>query len=249
MVDSGPSPWAILTAAGEGSRLGSTLPKALVEVGEQSLLQLSLNRLAGVRGLAGVVVTAPVSHLDAFTRAVERAQLTQSVNVFVVAGAHTRQASVCKGLDQIAEFSARNRGAVKVHTPILVHDAARCLTPTGLMDTLVDKIRDGASAVIPTLPVVDTIKIVDLDSGLVLSTPRRDSLRIVQTPQAFTWEVLRRVHLVARARGDNESTAATDDAALAEEAGIPVVAVQGSPLAFKITVQEDLEKARQIVLN
>jgi 2-C-methyl-D-erythritol 4-phosphate cytidylyltransferase len=123
---------------------------------------------------------------------------------------------------------------------VLVHDAARPLTPAEQIQRVVAALRDGVRAVIPVLPVVDTIKAVDAN-GVVLGTPERAGLRAVQTPQGFETELLRRAYQRAGA------PLVTDDASLVEYLGTPVHTVAGDPLAFKITTALDLRLARAVL--
>jgi 2-C-methyl-D-erythritol 4-phosphate cytidylyltransferase len=116
-----------------------------------------------------------------------------------------------------------------------VHDAARALVPPRLVERVAAAVRGGHDAVIPVLPVVDTIKRV-ADDGRVLGTLDRSSLRAVQTPQGFRRAVLEAAH--AAAVGDH-----TDDAGLAEKLGVPVQSVEGDEAALKITRPMDLEVA------
>ena len=123
---------------------------------------------------------------------------------------------------------------------VLVHDAARALTPPALVARVVDALRAGNGAVVPALPLSDTIKAVDAN-GVVLGTPERAGLRAVQTPQGFATDVLLRAY---RRAGTADFT---DDASLVEHLGGQVQVVDGDPLAFKITTQLDLLLAQAIV--
>ena len=124
---------------------------------------------------------------------------------------------------------------------ICVHDAARPLANAHLFRSVIDAVASGADGAIPGMPVTDTIKIVDRDGPdvLVRSTPDRESLVAVQTPQAFRAAVLRAAH----ASGDD----ATDDAVLVERAGGRVVVVPSDATNRKITDRDDLEWARRAV--
>ena len=124
---------------------------------------------------------------------------------------------------------------------VLVHDAARPFVPAVVVARVVDAVRAGADAVIPVLPVTDTIKQVGAD-GQVTGTPDRSALVAVQTPQGFRPDVLRRAYDAVP-----EHEAATDDAALVERLGIPVDTVVGSPDALKITRPDDLLLAESII--
>ncbi len=119
----------------------------------------------------------------------------------------------------------------------LVHDAARALTPPELIARVAAELRAGHPAVVPALPVVDTIKSVDA-TGIVTGTPDRSELRAIQTPQGFSAELLR----AAYAR----DVQTTDDAGLVEMLGAKVRTIPGDPLAFKITTPLDLLLAEQL---
>ena len=124
---------------------------------------------------------------------------------------------------------------------VLVHDAARPFATPAMIRAVVDAVRGGAAAVIPVLPVVDTIRRRRRRRRAWPAWWTADRLRIVQTPQGFRPDVLRRAHDAAsRQRGDN----ATDDAGLAEAIGVPVSPSPGDRAAFKITTPDDLEEAR-----
>ncbi|KJR09962.1 2-C-methyl-D-erythritol 4-phosphate cytidylyltransferase [Gordonia sihwensis] len=209
---------ALIPAAGRGTRLGETMPKAFVEIDGVTLLELSASaaRRSGVVDV--IVVAAPPELLDRAAALVPDA--------VVVPGGAERSDSVRAGLAAVPDAEL-----------ILVHDAARALTPPALFASVVTAIRGGADAVVPGIAVADTLKRVDAD-GLVQDTPDRSELRAVQTPQGFTAQVLRRAH---DAQAD-----ATDDAGLVEALGIPVRVIPGDAMAFKVTTQFDLALARLI---
>jgi len=221
---------AVLTAAGSGSRLGCEVPKALVELSGRPLVWWAARGLrAG--GVGTIVVTAPAASLDEF-----RAGIADIGGVEVVAGSdRSRQASVALGL---AALGQRNEGDV-----VLVHDAARPLTPAQVTARVIDAVRAGAGAVIPVLPVTDTLKSVDA-SGVVTGTPRRADMVAVQTPQGFRWDVLTRAHEVGASLGADEAVAATDDAGLVEAIGAVVHTVAGDERSLKVTRPLDLSLAQ-----
>jgi 2-C-methyl-D-erythritol 4-phosphate cytidylyltransferase len=126
---------------------------------------------------------------------------------------------------------------------VLVHDAARALTPPELVVRVVEALRAGHSAVVPALALSDTVKAVDAN-GVVLGTPERAGLRAVQTPQGFTTELLLRAYQRA---ADSSAADFTDDASLVEHIGGQVQVVDGDPLAFKITTRLDILLAQAIV--
>ena len=221
---------AVLTAAGSGSRLGCELPKALVELSGRPLLWWAARGLrAG--GVGVIVVTAPASSIEEF-----RSALSDFDDLTVVAGSdRSRQASVALGLAALGD-----RGT---DTVVLVHDAARPLTPPQVTARVIDAVRAGAGAVIPVLPVTDTLKTVDA-SGLVTGTPRRADMVAVQTPQGFRWDVLTRAHEAGASLGADEAVAATDDAGLVEAIGGAVHTVAGDERSLKVTRPLDLAIAR-----
>ena len=221
---------AVLTAAGSGSRLGCEGPKALVDRSGRPLVWWAARGLrAG--GVGVIVVPAPASCLGEF-----RAAIDGLGDVLVVAGSdRSRQASVALGLAALGD-----RGT---DTVVLVHDAARPLTPPQVTARVIDAVRAGAGAVIPVLPVTDTLKTVDA-SGLVTGTPRRADMVAVQTPQGFRWDVLTRAHEAGASLGADEAVAATDDAGLVEAIGGAVHTVAGDERSLKVTRPLDLAIAR-----
>jgi 2-C-methyl-D-erythritol 4-phosphate cytidylyltransferase len=147
------------------------------------------------------------------------------VPVRVVAGGAERPDSVAAGLAALP-------ADVDI---VLVHDAARALTPSSQFAAVAAAVAAGAPAVVPGVPVVDTVKQVD-GSGTVVATPPRAALRAIQTPQGFRRDVLERAHATAGAHP------VTDDAELVEALGLPVLVVPGDPRAHKITTPDDLER-------
>jgi 2-C-methyl-D-erythritol 4-phosphate cytidylyltransferase len=212
----------VIVAAGAGSRYGADVPKAFVRLRGRSILAWSLDGAVGCPGLAAVVVVAPATHL-----AEARRESTgyATVPVRVVPGGLERPDSVAAGLAALPP-------EVDV---VLVHDAARAMTPSAQFAAVAEAVIAGAPAVVPGLPVADTIKQVDA-SGVVVATVPRDTLRAVQTPQGFRRDVLERAHA---APGPHP---ATDDAALVEAIGVPVLVVPGDPRAHKITTPDDVDR-------
>jgi 2-C-methyl-D-erythritol 4-phosphate cytidylyltransferase len=122
---------------------------------------------------------------------------------------------------------------------VLVHDAARALVPVEVVEAVVAALRGGARAVVPVLPVADTVKQVD-EADRVVRTVPREHLRAAQTPQGFVRSVLQAAH-------EGAAGAMTDDAGLVEAAGVVVETVPGSPLAFKVTTPFDLRVAEAVL--
>jgi 2-C-methyl-D-erythritol 4-phosphate cytidylyltransferase len=163
---------------------------------------------------------------------IEQAKQLLAERATVVAGGADRTQSVSLALSALPGSKAPQF--------VLVHDAARALTPAGLIVRVVDALRAGHAAVVPVLPLSDTIKTVD-DNGVVLGTPERAGLRAVQTPQGFATDLLLRAYQRAGAADF------TDDASMVEHVGAQVQVVDGDPLAFKITTQLDLLLAQAVV--
>ncbi|MHA3700775.1 2-C-methyl-D-erythritol 4-phosphate cytidylyltransferase [Jatrophihabitans sp. YIM 134969] len=209
-------------AAGDGIRLGAGKPKAFCEIAGSTLLEHAVSRLASVARVSEVVVVAHPTGVDL-------AVSLLPATVAVVAGGATRQQSVSAGLFAL------------VDPPdfVLVHDVARAFTPSDVVDRVIGALDNGADAVIPVLPVVDTLTSVD-DTGAVLGTVDRSSLRAVQTPQGFRYTALVEAHAAA------EGVEHTDDASVVERHGGTVVAVDGSELAFKVTRPLDLALAEVV---
>ena len=194
------------------------------------LLGHALRGALSCPAVSEVVVVAPVAHrgdAEAVADDVCR-ELGSATPVTVVPGGAERGDSVAAGLAVLGDD-------VEI---VLVHDAARCLTPVAVFDRVVAAVRAGAVAVVPGTLVVDTIKQVD-ESGFVVGTPDRAALRAVQTPQGFRRDVLKRAHAV--------SSAATDDAGLVERLGERVLVVEGDPRALKVTTPADLETAARLL--
>jgi 2-C-methyl-D-erythritol 4-phosphate cytidylyltransferase len=226
----------LVPAAGMGVRLGPGGPKALRTLAGVPLLGHTLRRIAAAPSVAAVVVAAPPDAMDA-VRALAAAAFTgvdaaaRGATLIVVPGGASRQESVAAAL----------AAAPPDLDIVLVHDAARALVPTALVEAVAAAVRQGRDAVIPVLPVVDTIKEVAGD-GVVVNTVDRAVLRAVQTPQGFRRSVLAEAHRRAEGRG-----AVTDDAGLVERLGVRVHCVPGSERAVKITRPFDLALAEHLL--
>jgi 2-C-methyl-D-erythritol 4-phosphate cytidylyltransferase len=214
---------AIVPAAGRGERLGPGAPKAMRPLGGTPMLVHAVRSMLGARLVDLVVVAAPPG--DEAEVASVLASHDVGKEVRVIAGGATRQESVRRALESLPPD-------VDI---VLVHDAARPLTPSELADAVVNRVRAGADAVVPGLPVADTIKRVDAE-GVVMETLRRGELVAVQTPQGFTRELLAKAHDAAVVDGFE----ASDDAGLAERVGATVTVVAGSDEGFKVTRPADL---------
>ncbi len=222
----------VIVAAGSGERLGAGIPKAFVALQGRPILDWAVDAFNEHPDVSSVVIVAPAEPGVGSAQATALAERLGD-RVVVVPGGISRQQSVRSGLAALpgeTEF-------------VLIHDAARPLVPAGVIGSVVAALRQGADAVIPVLPVPDTIKRVD-PSGLVTGTLDRSELRAVQTPQGFRRSALLSAHRAALDQGLHEIT---DDAGVMEAAGYVVHTVPGSPAAFKITTPHDLALAQLLV--
>lgn len=216
---------SIIAAAGSGDRLGANQPKALLQLGDSNLIDLAVELLRPLSDQ--IIVVAPSTHLQSVTE-----QFETDNAVTVVAGGSSRSISVrnaISALDKNIDF-------------VLIHDAARALTPTDVVQRVIDELKRGADGVIPVLPLADTVK--EVLGEKVVRTVDRTSLQRVQTPQGFKTKVIVDAHAAAK-RDDVEGT---DDASLVERMGIKVSTVLGDERSFKITTPFDLEVAKKVSL-
>lgn len=214
---------AVVVAAGSGTRLGGGPPKALRRVAGRSLVARSVGQLAAGGCTAAVVVVAAGTE-DAFAADLADAPIPC---LFAPGGAE-RQDSVRHGLDAVR--AAPELAGCRI---VLVHDAARAFVPADVVARVIDGVRAGAVAVVPVVPVVDTIRALD---GAASAVVDRSALRAVQTPQGFDLPTLADAH--GRVAADR--VVVTDDAAACEHAGHPVTLVGGSRRSLKVTEPLDL---------
>jgi 2-C-methyl-D-erythritol 4-phosphate cytidylyltransferase/2-C-methyl-D-erythritol 2,4-cyclodiphosphate synthase len=214
----------VVVAAGQGQRLGAGKPKAFVDLVGRPLLTHAIESIIALPDLAQLIIAVPESHL------IEAAQIGAEligelpISFEVVLGGDTRQGSIANALAELSEASEI----------VLVHDAARALTPTSLFASVAASVRDHNVSSLPVMRVVDTIKRIDGET--VLETVDREVLRSAQTPQGFVAAELRAAYSAAE-------TEFTDDAALMQAAGHRILAVEGDERAFKITTPADLAAA------
>ncbi|MCH6471614.1 IspD/TarI family cytidylyltransferase [Sinomonas terrae] len=270
----------VVVAAGAGTRLGYGMPKALVPVCGEPMLLHALRGVVAASSARQICVAVPADddELAAVCRAfaIELASTEPATTepattepattepaasepgatagtarelgapeITVVQGGATRAESVQSAL------TALKPGTVHV----LVHDAARPLTPPEVFHRVVAALRNGAAAVIPAVPVVDTVKSVartvddeaSVADEVVTGTPARETLRAVQTPQGFDAETLLRAHRTSQTWSEERAAAITDDAMLVESLGLPVYVVRGDARSLKITTPLDLRLAETLV--
>ncbi|OEV04980.1 2-C-methyl-D-erythritol 4-phosphate cytidylyltransferase [Streptomyces oceani] len=241
----------VIPAAGRGVRLGPGTPKALRTLSGTPILVHAVRAMARARTVSLVVVVAPPDGVvDVHTLLDEHllAQTLEGVDLLVVPGGANRQESVRRGLAALPE-DVRS---------VLVHDAARPLVPVDLVDAVAAAVRAGEVAVVPALPVPDTVKQVAPGERPgapepVVDTPERSRLRAVQTPQGFERETLLKAHEQQHDPAGTQGThgpddpGATDDAGLVERLGARVVVVPGHEEAFKVTRPLDLVLAEAVL--
>lgn len=222
----------VIPAAGLGERLGLDQPKAFVEINTWSLLSLTIKRVLEVSKVGHIIIAVPADFkteaLDQIDRAMRAAD--KKIPFDVVEGGLTRTDSVKNSLlalDQLDSY-------------VLVHDAARPFVPVEVFHNVIERLEQGAKVVVPVIPLFDTIKTVNENSEVV-NTLDRTQLKAVQTPQGFARDVLSEIYATA----DLKPT--TDDAGLAELAGILVTTVDGAVESFKITTPFDLEMANNFM--
>lgn len=220
----------IIAAAGSGRRLGSAVPKQMLDIGGGTMLEHSLRAFHGHHLISEIVVVLPKDRtaLGFETGGVEG---TPGPAVHAVAGGDRRQDSVAAAFDRVSADA----------DVVLIHDAARPFVSAGLIERTIDAAMTHGAA-IAALQSRDTVKRVVRQSGdtVIVDTLPRETVYLAQTPQGFRREVLAAAIAVGRA-----GVEATDEAALAERAGYLVHVVDGDPGNLKITTEEDFEAARR----
>jgi 2-C-methyl-D-erythritol 4-phosphate cytidylyltransferase len=199
------------------------------------MLVHAVRAMAASRAVSLVIVAAPPDGTPEVKSLLDAHALPERTDFLVVPGGETRQESVKLGLEAVPpEYGI-----------VLVHDAARPLVPVDTVDAVIEAVREGAHAVVPALPLADTVKEVGPAAAPgepepVVATPDRARLRAVQTPQGFDRATLVRAHETVT---DN----VTDDASMVEQLGLPVMAVPGHEEAFKVTRPLDLVLAEAVL--
>ncbi|MFH1010954.1 MAG: 2-C-methyl-D-erythritol 4-phosphate cytidylyltransferase [bacterium] len=209
----------LLLAAGEGERLGGSVPKALMPLGGMLMLQRSLIPFLAILAIREIIVAAPPRHLGDV-----QALVSDKPGVRVVCGGQTRQESARRALHALSQD-------VEL---VVVHDAARPLITKDSIEAVLSAAEEHGAAIVG-VPITDTVKRVR--GGFVEATLRREVLWAAQTPQAFR----RSLYQEAHERAEAEGFITTDDASLIEHFGLcTVTVVQGSVRNIKITHPEDL---------
>jgi 2-C-methyl-D-erythritol 4-phosphate cytidylyltransferase/2-C-methyl-D-erythritol 2,4-cyclodiphosphate synthase len=218
---------ALIVAAGSGERFGGELPKQYLELAGQPLLRRAIEAFLYHPEVGAVQVVYQPAHHDLYLAATTGLELPEPV-----AGGATRQDSGRLGLERLAESPQGPPDRV------LIHDAARPLVDAGTISRVLAAL-DHAPAAIAAVPVIDTLK--RGEGGFTAGTVDRDGLWRAQTPQGFRFPAILDAHRRLAGAG------LTDDAAVAEAAGLAVALVQGSPDNLKVTTPSDLERAHRLL--
>ncbi|MEQ1864365.1 MAG: bifunctional 2-C-methyl-D-erythritol 4-phosphate cytidylyltransferase/2-C-methyl-D-erythritol 2,4-cyclodiphosphate synthase [Micropepsaceae bacterium] len=214
----------LIVAAGHGVRAGQGAPKQYRNLAGRGVLRRTIDAFAAHPAVSAVQVVISPEHRSFYDAATRGLSLRPPVN-----GGETRQQSVLAGLESL--------NGVPPHI-VLIHDAARALVDAHTISAVVEAL-SSADGALPVLAVADTLKRASTDR--VESTVPRDGICLAQTPQGFHFEKILRAHRAAR------DTNFTDDAAIAEHAGLSVRAVTGSRLNFKLTTPEDFLMAEALL--
>jgi 2-C-methyl-D-erythritol 4-phosphate cytidylyltransferase/2-C-methyl-D-erythritol 2,4-cyclodiphosphate synthase len=218
------STYALVLAAGRGTRFGGTLPKQYLPLGSANVLRHAVSAFAAHPAIDGVMLTIRPEDRDAYDAALAGLELLPPV-----AGGTERQDSVRLGLEALVKLAPSR---------VLIHDGARPFPDAAMIDRVIEAL-DRAPAAIPGLPLSDTIKRVA--DGAIGETVDRAGLWRVQTPQGFHFETILAAHRAAAGR------ALTDDAAVVEAAGIAPLIVAGSEDNLKVTTTADLAAAERLI--
>ena len=213
---------ALILAGGSGTRLGADVPKQYLDLGGRAVLRRSIEAFRNHPAVSAVRVVIGSGDRALYDRAVEGLDLPPPAE-----GGATRQESGLRGLESLAEFAP---------DLVLIHDAARPFVDAATIDRVIAAL-DSHPAALPGVPVADTLKKAEGAPLLVGETVDRSGLWRAQTPQGFRYADILAAHRAAA--GNN----LTDDAAVAQQAGLAVAMVLGSEDNYKITTREDLERA------
>jgi len=216
----------VIVGAGSGQRLGSALPKAFVPLAGKALLQHCVEELEKWDSSISLIVVVP----DGWSEPARALTAGFPGDITIVAGGVTRTASVRRGVAALPKETSR----------VLIHDAARALVSREVFQRVTEALKEGSPAVIPCLPIVDTLVTRDEESGATGGGVDRDALAFVQTPQGFD------AKLLIRAYGD-VSGDFSDDAEVMRVAGHRVDSVAGESRGFKITYPDDLKRAEALL--
>lgn len=228
--------WAVVPAAGTGSRMGSQVKKQFLKLNDTPILIMTLQLLASMEELQGIVLVTSKDDMEACEKMCSDYRISKTV--YLTEGGATRQASVLNGLCALKEL-----GKASPDDIVMIHDAARPLALVEEIRATVEAAKAGGAALLAA-PVKDTVKVAAKD-GTVQTTPERSALFGAQTPQTFRLGDITSAHHLAAEREDFNCT---DDSQIMEKYGkCPVRIIQGSYENIKITTPVDLIIAEKIM--
>ncbi|MBI5740418.1 MAG: 2-C-methyl-D-erythritol 4-phosphate cytidylyltransferase [Nitrospirae bacterium] len=226
---------AVVPSAGLGKRFNASFKKTFADLEGIPLLIHTLKGLSSEELITEIVPVLGKDDVGLGYQMVENFGLEKIERI--APGGKERQDSIYNALNLLKE------NGTSPDSIILIHDGVRPFIPEGLIKNLITEVQT-SDGVIPGLPVKETLKEVSAD-GMIVSTVNREKLWSIQTPQAFTFGVIRKAYDAAYAEGHY----ATDDAALVERTGGRVKIIPGSPYNIKVTTPEDLEMVEWIIKN
>jgi 2-C-methyl-D-erythritol 4-phosphate cytidylyltransferase len=222
----------LMPAAGSGTRLGAKLPKSLVEIAGKPMFVHAALPFVTHRLCVEAVVAAPIGFERQYATIAQ--EHFPGRRIRVVAGGKTRQESVAAALKSLTSEAEI----------VLIHDAARPLVTVALIERVLDALTDKYAAVVPGLPITDTLKRVSGNPQVVAETADRAGLIAVQTPQAMRRKMAEEAHRAAA----REEFSSTDDVSLVEHFHLGKVrVVPGDPRDLKVTNEQDLALARELL--
>jgi 2-C-methyl-D-erythritol 4-phosphate cytidylyltransferase len=223
-----PQVYVVVVAAGSGQRMGLDVPKTLLDIKGSPVVVRTVHPFLRLK--LPIVVVVPEAYLQTFS------DLLKPFSISVCTGGSTRSDSVRRGVRSIESTFHPAPNDV-----VLVHDGARCFVTENLIETVIQA-TNRTGAAVPSLPVIDTLKEVSVDTGgaYVIRTVDRTPLRAVQTPQGLKW------HLMQEALLKQSDQGATDDVSMVE--GLSrIEAVMGEENNIKLTTPVDLMRANEIL--
>ena len=222
---------ALIVAAGRGYRASIDLPKQYVMLGNIPMLRHVIEKFITHRRITHVIIVVHPDDICLYKNAIDGLDILPPAF-----GGDERHISVRNGIEEIAALKPDN---------ILIHDAARPFISHKLIDDLLDAL-DNHDGVIPALPVIDCVKRSNNDKKII-NTLTRQNLWLVQTPQAFKYQKIRKAHDILHNMGETKNIA--DDAAVFEAANMPVKIINGDQDNFKITTKDDIIRANEKMLK
>ena len=229
----------VICAAGNGTRLKQTIPKALVQISKKPMFLWALKTFGDHPAINNILILAPKAHIDEFHEHIKNHAdaRTQKKIIGILEGGHERQDSVYKGIAYLHQLGLDSDSTV------LVHNAANIFVSAKEISDIIKNIEQGFASAI-AIPSSDTLR--ELGEDLV-PTRKLDREKIwrMQTPQGASLDILYQAYSKAK----DEGFAATDDVELVERMSSPVKMTPGSPLNLKITYPEDLALAESVIAH